>query len=133
MKLITRDTDYAIRALAFIVGSKEEVVSVTSLVKALKIPRPFLRKTLQQLTRKGILASQKGKGGGFILLRSPQKIYLLDLIRIFQGPVILNECVFRKKLCPNRNTCPLKKKIDLIEDHVVNELSSIKVSDLIKG
>ena len=41
MKLITRDTDYAVRAIAFIAESEKEMVSTDELVKELKIPRPF--------------------------------------------------------------------------------------------
>ena len=55
MKLITRDTDYAIRALCFIARFKKKIVSVSELVKVLKIPRPFLRKILQTLNKKRIL------------------------------------------------------------------------------
>ncbi|MCX5702041.1 MAG: hypothetical protein NTW64_03570 [Candidatus Omnitrophica bacterium] len=44
MKLITRDTDYAIRALCYIAKNKNEIISVRELVTKLKIPRPFLRK-----------------------------------------------------------------------------------------
>ena len=55
MKLITRDTDYAVRALVFIAKQKEEIVSVRDLVEKLKIPKPFLRKILQLLNKKGLL------------------------------------------------------------------------------
>ena len=65
MKLITRDTDYAVRALCFIGQRQKRLISASELVANLKIPRPFLRKILQTLNREGILNSYKGKGGGF--------------------------------------------------------------------
>jgi Rrf2 family protein len=109
MKLITRDTDYAVRALCFIAESKKEIVSATELVKNLKAPRPFLRKILQILNKKRLLRSYKGLGGGFSLRISPQKIFLIDLIEIFQGPLKLNECIFKKRICPNIKTCGQEK------------------------
>jgi len=132
MKLITRDTDYALRALCFIVKQKKEIVSVSELVKALKIPYPFLRKILQVLNKKGVLKSFKGQGGGFSLGTRPSRIFLVDLIEIFQGPLKLNECFFKKLSCPNIKTCSLKKKIDSIERYVISELKSIKISSLLK-
>ena len=57
MKLITRDTDYAIRALSCIAADKEKVYTVTELTKSLDVPRPFLRKILQILNHKGLLKS----------------------------------------------------------------------------
>jgi len=131
MKLITRDTDYAIRALCFIAKNKNNIVSVSRLVNELKIPRPFLRKILQALNKKGMLKSSRGLGGGFMLRLAADKIFLIDLIEVFQGPLKLNECIFKKKICPNKNTCNLKKKLDFIEKQVVSDLKFITIGSLL--
>jgi Rrf2 family protein len=133
MKLITRDTDYAIRALCFIAKRKKEVLSAGQLVQELKIPRPFLRKILQKLNKTGVLKSQKGSGGGFSLAAQADKILLADLIKVFQGTLKLNECYLKKRPCPNRQTCALKRKIDTIERYVSSQLESITVGGLIRA
>ncbi len=130
MKLITRDTDYALRALCFIARHRKEIVSVRELVKKLKIPKPFLRKILQILNKKRILKSYKGKGGGFLLAVPASKIFLVDLIEIFQGPLRLNECFFKRIACPNTKTCALRKKINNIERYVIRELRYITLASL---
>jgi len=130
MKLITRDTDYALRALMFIAKTKESVVSVSDLVKKLRIPRPFLRKLLQILNTKGLLNSHKGKSGGFMLAVIPRKISLLDLMEIFQGKMKLSEHTFKGKRCPYIKTCRLKKKLDDIERRVIADLKSINIASL---
>ncbi|KPK98224.1 MAG: hypothetical protein AMJ95_05130 [Omnitrophica WOR_2 bacterium SM23_72] len=133
MKLITRDTDYAVRALCFMARrqGRDRVVSVSQLVKALKIPKPFLRKLLQVLNKKKILASSKGVGGGFTLARSADKIFLTDLMKIFQGTFKLNECFFKGVPCRNVRTCPLRKKIMRLEGMVRRELESITIASLL--
>lgn len=133
MKLLSRSTDYAVRALCHMANHKDEIATVAGLVRELEMPRPFLRKILQILNSKGLLRSFKGADGGFRLARSPNAIYLVNLIRIFQGPFSLNECFFKKKLCRNRRTCFLKKKIDLIEDKVYKELKSITIGSILRG
>ena len=135
MKLITRDTDYAVRAICFIACAKNKsrgLVTAAELTRELKIPQPFLRKILQLLNKHGILHSYKGIGGGFVLGLRPEKIQLIDLIKIFQGRVELNECLFKKKICPNRGTCKLRGKINLIQEKVLDELAGITISDLLK-
>lgn len=132
MKLITRNIDYAVRALCFIARSKGKIVSVTTLVEELKIPRPFLRKILQILHKKGVLKASKGYGGGFSLALPANKICLVDLIGIFQGPLKLNECVFKKKICQDRNICSLKKEIDGVEKYAVSKLKSVTIASLLK-
>mgnify|MGYP000737146010 CR=1 FL=1 len=133
MKLITRDTDYALRALCYISMHKERMVSAAELVRRLKIPRPFLRKILQALNKSRMLKSYKGQGGGFKLRLAAGEIYLLDILRIFQGEFKLNECLFKKEVCPNVRRCMLKKKLDRIEGLVVGELKNITISSLIRG
>jgi Rrf2 family protein len=131
MKLVTRDTDYAVRALCCIAGKRNGLVTVGELVKELKIPRPFLRKILQELAREGIVRSEKGVGGGFELSLPVSKIKLSRLIEIFQGRVEMSDCLFKKKICPNRSTCPLKKKIDGIGKYVQDQLNDITIGSLL--
>lgn len=132
MKLITRDTDYAVRSLIFIANKTPDIVSVSELVRKLKIPRPFLRKILQNLGKHKVLNAYKGVGGGFVLAKNPSKIFLLELIKIFQGPLELNKCLFKKQLCPNRSDCILRKKICTIENQVFRKLKSINLKKLLK-
>ncbi|MBI5144849.1 MAG: Rrf2 family transcriptional regulator [Candidatus Omnitrophica bacterium] len=132
MKLITRDTDYALRAICFIAKQKEKIVSVSDLVEGLKLPKPFLRKLLQILNKKRILKSYKGQGGGFLLVEPAGKIFLVDLIEAFQGPLELNECFLKKMRCPQMKTCALREKIKRIEKYVFNQLSSITIASLLR-
>jgi len=111
---------------------KGRIVPVTELVSQLKIPRPFLRKILQKLNRKKILTSHKGSGGGFSLRKNPEKIFLMEIIEIFQGRLHLNECFFKKLKCPNVRVCRLKKKIDKIEIYLLKQLESISIASLLK-
>jgi Rrf2 family protein len=132
MKLITRDTDYALRGICLIAKNNGRVVSVEELVRKLKVPRPFLRKILQSLGREGILKSQRGQGGGFALAKGPKEILVVDLIRIFQGSLRLNECFLRKAACPRIRSCILRKKILKIEDYVRRHLEAITIASLLR-
>ncbi len=132
MKLLNRDTDYAVKALLYITQNNPKRMSVSELVNALDIPRPFLRKILQILNRECVLNSFKGKGGGFVLAMPPEEILLTRLIDIFQKPVKLTECIFKEKICSDIGTCPLKKRIDTLEQHVISELESITIESLLK-
>lgn len=130
MKLITKDTDYAVKALSFMAEQKEKIISVSEVAKALRIPRAFLRKLLQILNRKGILKSYKGNSGGFSVAIPAEEIFLVDLIEIFQGPFKLNECLFKKRICPDVRACLLKQKLAEIEKYVVSQLESISIGSL---
>lgn len=130
MKLITRNTDYALRALCYM-SKHDGLVTVGQLVKKLGVPRPFMRKILQQLNKDKILGSYKGQGGGFKLKISPQKIYIVAIMRIFQGKLGLNGCFLKKDVCPNKGKCILRKKIHSIEKGVLKQLGEITIGSLV--
>jgi Rrf2 family protein len=132
MKLITRNTDYALRAACYIAAQRQRTVSVPELVTKLHIPRHFLRKILQTLNQHNILLSHKGAGGGFVLARPADKIFLLDLIRVFQGGLKINECMFKKSPCPNVKICALRKRIIKIEEFAYSQFKRVTLSVLMK-
>lgn len=116
----------------YIAQAEQDVVAVNELVQKIGIPKPFLRKILQILQKKGILRSTKGKGGGFSLKNMPKDIRLTDIMEIFQGSLSINECVFKKKKCPSIRTCVLKEKIDSLEQSVIKELNTITLAVLLR-
>ena len=67
-----------------------------------------------------------------MLSADPGGIYLADLIEIFQGPFILNECIFKKRACPNQVACVLHRKIRTIEKRVAGELEAINIASLVR-
>ena len=130
MKLITRDTDYAMRALCVMAKQRGKVISVEEVVYETEIPRPFLRKILQILNKKRVIRSYKGKNGGFMLSKNPNSISIADIINVFQGTVNLSEHVFKKGQCPRMQKCNLKKRLDKIEVMVRRELHIITIASL---
>jgi Rrf2 family protein len=131
MNLINRDVDYAARALVFMAKANKPTVSVTQMHGEVGVTRPFLRKILQKLHKAGILQAVKGKGGGFAMARKPEAITLNQLIGVLQGPLKLNDCVFRKKLCQNHGACILRHKIAALEHRLVSDISGITIKDLL--
>lgn len=132
MKLITRNTDYALRAICYIAKQKK-MVAVSELVKALQMPRPFMRKILQQLSAKGVLLSFKGQAGGFKLKVPPGQIYAHQVMEIFQGPLDADGCFLQKNVCPNKGKCVLRKKLNAIEDVALAQLRRITIASLMEG
>lgn len=131
VKLLTKNTDYAVRALARIAQRGGEAVSAARIAQEEKIPYAYLRRILNILKDEKVLRSIEGKGGGFVLGKKPAEIYLTDIITIFQGEVNLTECMFREKICHNRATCVLRSKIKRIEEKVLEELKGITLASIV--
>ena len=130
MNLLARKTDYAVRALIYMAGRKPQRVSTLDLQRDLGLPRPFMRVILQALQKAGYLVSLKGQNGGFLLNVPPGKIALIDLMSLFQGPVSLGDCLFKKKICQCAQACPLRREIKTIEAMALARLRRVSITTL---
>jgi Rrf2 family cysteine metabolism transcriptional repressor len=132
MKLLTKETDYAVRAVMNLAKRHDGLVSSREIAAQEEIPLQFLRRILQTLIRGGVVESREGASGGVRLKVGPAGIKVADLIRLFQGDIQLTECMFRKKICSNRKMCVLRRRIKRIEDMVAREFETMTIEDLLR-
>jgi len=86
---ISAKVDYAVRALVEIAGAESgRPRSAESISAAQDIPRDFLLAVLADLRRAGILASQRGQAGGWVLSKRPEEVSVADVIRAVDGPLL---------------------------------------------
>ncbi len=133
MKLITKDTGYALRILVYMAQQKPGMLSVRRIARGVGVPHAFARRICQRLSKKKIISSQKGKGGGFVFCGKPSEISVRDIIRIFQGEIEFLDCFIRGHICGRIKRCTLRKKLKALEKDVAVRLDRITLKDLLKG
>jgi len=105
---ITRQADYAIRAVRYL--SKQEAnrrAATSTVAQEMKIPPSFLAKIISQLSIAGLLHTSRGARGGVTLARDPKEISLLDVVEAIDGPILLNECVGDPGKCQFADDCAM--------------------------
>ena len=103
---ITRQADYAIRAVRYLAKQGPNQRSATSTVALeMKIPPSFLAKIISQLSIAGLLHTSRGARGGVTLARDAKDISLLDVVEAIDGPILLNECVGDPADCVFSDDC----------------------------
>ncbi|MGB7511187.1 MAG: Rrf2 family transcriptional regulator [Pelodictyon phaeoclathratiforme] len=132
MKVLTKNTDYAIRALLALAARKGSYVSARSIATEHDIPYQFLRGLLQEMIRHDLIVSKEGVQGGFMMKKDPDTISVTQLIEIFQGKVQMSECMFRKQICGNRARCVLRHEIMRIEQVVQSEFEKVTIGKLMR-
>ncbi len=106
--IITRATEYAIRALLYLAQQpRGEIVFKKDICSHQNITPAFLTKILQPLIKEGIVGSQRGVGGGFFLRKAPSEVTLLDVVIAQEGPLYLNECLSDGETCEREIFCPV--------------------------
>jgi Rrf2 family protein len=132
MKLLTKETDYAVRAIMHLAKRRDGFVSSRQIATAEKIPLQFLRRILQTLIREGVIESKEGISGGVRLKSRPKDIQLVDVIKVFQGNIQLADCMFQRRICSNSGKCVLRKRIQEIEELLIGQFENITIASLLK-
>ncbi len=98
---------YAIRAMSRLaMVSPDGYVLLDDLCAATYLPRHFMAKIFQDLVRRGLLTSAKGRGGGFALARPAATITLYDIVSAIDGVEELEQCVVGMAKCDDKQPCP---------------------------
>ena len=84
---VSARADYAVRALTELAARSGEPVTAESISKAQSVPLKFLLGILGELRRAGLVRSQRGPAGGYLLDRDPGTISVADVMRAVDGPL----------------------------------------------
>lgn len=96
-----------------------------------KLPLSTVSKLLKGLLQSGLLVSQRGIKGGYVLARDPHEISVLEVIAAVEGPMALTECSTDiSGLCHIETGCPIKTNQQIINQAVRGVLEKVLLSDL---
>jgi len=133
MNLLRQNTDYAFRMLVGRGKRRGELVNVRVLAEECQVPQQFAAKIMQKLHDEGIVESVMGPRGGFRLAKHPSGIDLLTVIRVIQGPVVVNTCLLGEQACERQDSCPITGKLTGLQDMMETYLRGITLDDLLAG
>ncbi|HUL75706.1 MAG TPA: Rrf2 family transcriptional regulator [Vicinamibacteria bacterium] len=79
---------YALKALIHLAEADDQgLVKIHTIAAVESIPEKFLEGILVTLKNARVVASQRGREGGYRLRRPPQEIRVGDVVRIMDGPL----------------------------------------------
>lgn len=104
--------DYSLKALLLLAERHSAAlpVRVEEIAAAENIPENYLRRLLIELKRGGLVASQKGPSGGYMLARAPGRITMADVVGIIEGDYTPVECLEESSSsCPRDQVCAMRE------------------------
>lgn len=130
---ITRQADYALRAMLYLARMKPDERSATSVIAEVQhIPPSFLAKIISQLSIAGLIKTSRGARGGVTLARPPADISLLEVVEAIDGPILLNECTGGLPICPFGDDCPIHSIWCDTQKQLVDRLRATTYGSLIQ-
>lgn len=136
--MLSQKAKYAIQALLHLARQgRTRPVLIREIAEKERLPKKFLEAILLELKSAGILTARPGKGGGYMLRRSPRAVTLGGVIRLIDGPLAPIPCVSQTAYAPCRDcaderTCVIRATMKQVRDATAKVLDETTIADLLE-
>ncbi|HVL19395.1 MAG TPA: Rrf2 family transcriptional regulator [Amaricoccus sp.] len=133
--MISLKAQYALRALlALAKTDPDELSLIAEIAEAQRIPKKFLEQILLDLKHHGIVASRRGRLGGYSLLRPADQITFGEVLRVIDGPLAPLPCLSRMAYrrcegCVDERTCEIRAVMARVAEATRSILDSVTIAD----
>lgn len=116
--MITQKMKYALKALLTLsdeaASPAPEALTIEEIAKRSGAPKRFLEHILLEIRNAGIIASTRGRSGGYQLIKLPEQVSVSELLRMIDGPIAPLPCLSRRAYqrcedCKDEETCRIRK------------------------
>jgi len=131
MLRLTKKADYGLMAMKHLAEHADRgSCSAKDVAEAYGIPQEALAKILQRLARAGLLQSQHGINGGYMLTRDPRAISAYEVIRAIDGPLFITSCITVKGECGQSERCTIREPLRKVNQSIEDVLKGITLSEM---
>ncbi len=132
--LLSQTAEYAFRAMACLaIGYTDGPMRASDLSAKTNIPSFYLSKVMRRLVVAGLVASQRGRGGGFALTRPPGRIRFIDILEAVDYTPQPGRCAFGFGQCDESAPCPLHSSWSALQGSFELWASSHTLADAANG
>lgn len=125
---LTRFTDYALRVLLYVGKQDGRQCTIAEIAAYFRISREHLRKVIHKLAKEGFLETRRGRNGGFVLAREPEKMRIGDVVLAMEKDLAIVDC--HALDCRFSPGCSLKAALDRGGRAFIATLNEVTLADL---
>ena len=133
MLRLSKKADYALIAMKHLAVRGDRGLASSSareIAELYDIPIELMAKVLQRLVRRGLLASQQGTRGGYLLARLPTQISVADVIQAIDGPVTVTACSTEEGQCEQFSKCNVRDPLWRVRERILSALGECTIAEL---
>ena len=123
--------EYAIHGLIYLArAGGEKPVLLADIASSIKVPKEYMRKIFQMMTRGGLIVGRRGAGGGYRLARPAEELTLRQVVEAVEGSLPVYGCLHMRRHCELGLTCPVQKAFDAARQKMAEALQDTTIADL---
>lgn len=132
MKLSTRSR-YGTRLMVDLAQHfTEGPIPLAEIAKRQELSAKYLEQLIILLKGAGLIRSARGRRGGYMLARKPDKISVGEIVETLEGKLALVDCVLEPELCYRSPECPTRDIWVGMTDALKTELFSLSLKDVLQ-
>ena len=133
MNKIHRKVEYALISLRHMKQKQPgQLTTVKEICRSYGCSFDATSRVLQMMVQKGLLKSEQGAQGGYLIQKDLQKVSLLDLIETVVGPISVVKCLDSGKgECDMLTKCNVIAPLAFLNDQIVQFYKSINVDTML--
>ena len=113
-------------------GRPDCPVSVRDIAEQQRLSPKYLEQILRPLKAAGLIRAVRGKQGGYVLTRPPERITLKQVYESLEGSVAPVECVDCPESCSMHDVCPTRDTWLEIKESIAGVLERTTIWDLLE-
>jgi Rrf2 family protein len=133
--MLSQKTRYALRSLLYLVErGNSRPIQISDIAQTQQVPRKYLELIMLDLKKAGLVSSQRGPGGGYLLARTANDISFGEVIRAIDGPIALVPCAslnFYQRCgdCHDEATCAIRRVMGRVRDNSAHILDNTTLAE----
>ncbi len=133
MNRLNRKVEYALMALKLMAQKRAgELTTAKEVVEKVGCPFDATARVLQQLAQKGILRSEQGAHGGYVLVRDLMRVSFYELNEMILGPMGVTKCLQSDSSCELQDTCNIQSPVSVLNRRLSDFYQGLTVGELLR-
>jgi Rrf2 family nitric oxide-sensitive transcriptional repressor len=130
---LNRKVEYALMALKVMASKRPgELTSAKEVVEHTGCPFDATARVMQQMVQRGILRSEQGAHGGYLLVRDLGKVSLLDLSEMILGKIAVAKCLHSESECELVGSCNIMSPVSNLNRRISEFYQNLSVGELLR-
>lgn len=140
--MITQKMKYALKALLTLADeaarTAPEALTIEEIARRSGAPKRFLEHILLEIRKTGVIASARGRSGGYSLIKKPSEVSISELLRRIDGPIAPLPCLSRSAYqrcedCADEATCRIRKVFAEVFWSYLVLIDSLTLEDMMRS
>lgn len=134
MNRLNRKVEYALMALKYMSGKfAGHMTTVKEICAATHIPFDATSRVMQQMAQKGVLKSEQGAHGGYLLITDLSKVSFHEILEMVDGPMQIVRCASGKKACEFLAKCNMTSPLQNLNHRLIDFYKELSVAEVINS